>query len=301
MTADEYLEEVRRNQSFAPDDPEIETLRSRAGDVKELLQTELSTHAPAVRNAGSYRKGTMIRESYDFDILVYFDHDTDVGDTLKEIRDVVKEVLDKEYIAEPRRSALRILDANEPEDPTYFHIDVVPGRFIDGDDGDVAIYQEGGEKGWLKTNPEIHISHIQKSGVRDAIKLLKFWNLRRFGQPMQTFILELLTVKLLDGMADRKLSVQLEHVWTQFRDHPDSLCVTDPANSNNDLTDALDAAARSQLAVDAQQALDRIADEDWEAIFGEVEKQSVEDETNALEAAAVVTSSPSRPYSDGGR
>jgi hypothetical protein len=298
MTPDEYLNDVLMEQGFEQDDPELQTLRRRAGEVKDLLRSELSAHSPSVHDAGSHKKKTMIRASYDFDILVYFDHDTEVGGTLKEIRDEVKRVLDEKYAAEPRRSALRILDASEPEDPEYFHIDVVPGRFMDGNDGDVAIYQEGGEKGWLKTNPEIHIQHIRESGVRDAIKLLKLWNHDR-SMALPTFVLELLTVKLLDGKAGDTLSEQLTHVWTEFRDRADSLCVEDPANSNNDLTDALDDGAKMQLAVDAQAALDHIEADEWEAILGEVKEQSKGEMKKALETAPAVITSPSVPYLDG--
>lgn len=300
MTPDEYLDAVLTDQTLAPGSDELDALRSRGGEVKELLRGEFSEHSPDVRDAGSYTKNTMVRASYDFDVLVYFSHDTDVGENLKEIYDAVRDVLGGEYIVEPKRSAIKLHDATDHDDPVYFHVDVVPGRFMDGDDGDVALHQRHGDKNWLKTNPEKQIEHVRNSGVRDAIKLAKVWR-EQSGFGLATFVLELLVIDLLEGHEDDSLPDQMRHLWTELQERADDLTVEDPANAGNDLSDILDAGAKASLSAAATRALNRVEDEDWEAIFGAVEKKTQEQTAAGLEAAAASISNPSRSYFDGER
>lgn len=298
MTFDEYLAAVLTDQTLAPGGDELNALRSRGSDVKELLRSEFSEHSPSVRNAGSYKKGTMVRASYDFDVLVYLPHDTGVGENLKEIYDAVRDVLAGEYMVEPKRSAIKLHDATDRDDPVYFHVDVVPGRFMDGDDGDVALHQRHGEKNWLKTNPEKQIEHVRDSGVRDAIKLAKVWR-ENSGFRLATFVLELLVIDVLESHERDSLSNKMTRFWTELQERADDLTVEDPANASNDLSTILDTGAKASLSAAATHALNYLADENWEAIFGKVEKKSQEQTAAGLKAAAADISKPSRSYLDG--
>lgn len=294
MTPDQYLDAVVNAQTFASDDPELAALRERGNEVKDLLRGRLSSHNPSVRNAGSHAKGTMIRASYDLDVLTYFPASTAVGENLEQIYDAVAELLGEEYSVEKKRSALRLLDANGPDDPVYFHVDVVPGRFVDDGDGDVFLHQESGEKARLKTNPEIHIEHVRDSGVHPAIKLMKLWKVKN-GLVIPTFILELLAINLLAGVDGEKLSDQLTHVLTEIRDRADSLTVSDPANSGNDLSDIFTASIRETLSSAADSTLQQLEQNGWQAVFGVVD-DSIERKSASLLGAAAMISTPSRPY-----
>lgn len=295
MTPNEYLEAVLQDQTLARGSDEYEALQRRGREVKELLRTAFSEHSPSVRNAGSYEKGTMVRPSYDFDALCYFPRETDVGGNLAEIYDEVARVLSEEYMVERKRSALRLHDATDHDDPEYFHVDVVPGRFMDGADGDVALHQSAGEKDWLKTNPEKHIRHVRDSGLRDTIKLTKVWR-ENYGFRIPTFVLELLVIKILDGHQDEDLDEQMVHLWTELRDRADSLTVKDPANENNDLSTVFDASAKATLSHAARVALDKVAADNWEGILGKVEAGTKEQVADALRGAAAAAANPSRSY-----
>ncbi len=159
----------------------------------------------------------MIRESYDLDIACCFGRDdTTAGDTLKDIYENAAAVLEKEYFVERKPSALRL--RSKAASRGDFHIDVVPGRFIDGDDGNVFLYRNCAEKGRQKTNLDIHIAHIRDSGVRPAIRLMKLWNVRN-AVNLKTFVLELAVIDLLFlSKKSESLSDQILHVLTQFRD-----------------------------------------------------------------------------------
>jgi hypothetical protein len=292
MTDNKYLEAVLRDQTFAPGSPELEALQKRRKEVEELLRAEFGS-APRIREGGSKAKGTMIKESYDLDLTCYFGHEDDeAGNSLKELYNNTEGVLAREYKTVRKGSAIRIYDLQAGTD---FHVDVVPGRFVDGKDGDVFLYQSSGDKERLKTNLDVHIDHVRDSGVTEAIRLMKLWRVRNKIE-VKTFVLELLIIKLLLGKEDQAIATQLQHVWEQVRDHADGLAVEDPANpSGNDLSDLLNTSVRAQLSSAAARTLDVIEDSGWQAIFGEVQSDE-EDDTAALKRIAVITPIKSKPW-----
>jgi tRNA nucleotidyltransferase (CCA-adding enzyme) len=236
MTDQEYLERVLELQDLPDDSPEMKELRKHRKDIEDLLRGAFGS-APTIRYGGSKAKGTLNKESYDLDMTCYFPRDDEsAGKTVQEIYESVERALKTKYQTRRKGCAIRLLDA---EDNTDFHIDVVPGRFVDGDDGDVFLYPSSSDKERLKTNLEKHIAHVKDSGVVDAIRLMKLWKARR-GIDVRTFPLELLTIDQLEKKKDKSLPDQLTHVWTQFRDHMDELQIKDPANpEGNDLSDLL--------------------------------------------------------------
>jgi len=295
VTNDEYLAKVLEAQRLKEDGDELKALREHREEVEEILREHFPGSKPTIRYGGSKAKGTMILEAYDLDIICYFEHEDDgAGTTLKEICRNVQERLAEQYYVVPKRSALRLMERDPKGTRADFHIDVVPGRFTDDTKSDAYIHQEGAEKSRLKTNIQKHIDHIGKSGLTDAIKLLKLWNVRNHLQ-VKTFVLELLAVKLLAKKKAAAPSKQLVHVWTEFRDNADDLSVEDPANpEGNDLTPLLDG-CRSMLSMVAKSTLAQIESAGWEQVFGKIEEEE-EDTRAALRAAAVQVVNPTRPW-----
>jgi hypothetical protein len=288
MTTTEYLKRILKSEK--PSEEQLDELRGHRADVEEVL-ADAYGKKPTIRYAGSKAKHTMISSSYDLDIACYFERDDNsAGETLSAIYDDVYDVLSEEFYVDRKTSALRI----HSSDRVDFHIDVVPGRFVDDSKEDVFIHQEGAEKCRLKTNLDVHVSHIKDSGVRDAIKLMKLWNVRH-SVGIKTFVLELLVIDLLDDLESPSLAEQLEHVWVAMDEDTDDLHVTDPANANNDLTQALDD-VRQSMRARARDALDAIADDRWEDIFG---NPTDEDKDEALRTAAAGVRVATRPWSWG--
>lgn len=299
MNANDYLAKILEQQTFADDDPELVELRKLREEIEDLLRNHFSKSAPSIRWGGSVAKKTMIREAYDGDMTCYFPHEeTGAGSTLEEIYEAVAAALGKKYEVERKTSALRVKDRSTMRASGFaqdLHIDVVPGRFTDGTDADVFLHQTSGEKQRLKTNLQVHIDHIRDSGVRPAIRLMKLWNVRN-GIGAKTFVLELLVVKLLKNRKTASLPRQLEHVWTELRDHADSLAVEDPANpSGNDLKPVLDQ-VRHRLSGVAGTTLSVVESTGWEAVFGPVEGEDDENHKAALKAAAARVANPTRPW-----
>jgi hypothetical protein len=296
MKVKEYLETVLRDQTLASNGEELTKLEEEKQKVEALLRGEFEDSLPEISYGGSRAKMTMIKAAYDLDLTCYFSHDEDgAGETLKEIYDSVKAALDSDYFTEPKTSAIRLRASADRAD---FHIDVVPGRFVEDKEGDVFIHQATAEKGRLKTNLKVHIEHIRDSDVTDAIRLIKLWR-ERNGLSVKTFVLELLVVDLLKNRKTGSVENQLKHVWTEFRDDADSLTVEDPANpSGNDLTGYLDT-VRSALANAASVTLTHVEADNWKAIFGKVQEDSKEERVASLGRIAATVTTREKPWCRG--
>ncbi len=287
MTTNDYLKSVLRSQDLLEDGPELRDIERNRKDVERLLRAKFG-EAPKIRYGGSHAKKTMIRVSYDVDIHCYFARGCTVaGETLKEIYDNVAKTLEGKYILQRKQSALRLTRADEAMRALDLHIDVVPGRFVEGDEGDVNIFQNEINEDWRKTNLDVHIRVIRDSGLRDAIRLLKLWKVRYGLTHFKTFILELLVIGLLRGHKDDELEDQLSNVLKTFRDESDQLSVKDPANpEGNELSTLMDE-ARVGLCTTAGTTLSVVENSGWEGIFGSPEIETDEMKRARLKSIAV--------------
>jgi hypothetical protein len=299
MTVSDYLDQILASQTLPEDGDELEELRSRRKNVEDLLLTAFPKGAPTIRYGGSMAKGTMIRAAYDLDVISYFPHDSEgAGATLEEIYNNVRKALETSYSVESKASALRLRGTGS-DCQLDFHVDVVPGRYVDDKKSDVFLYQASGDKKRLKTNLQVHIDHVRESGFRDAIRLMKYWRYRN-GLTIKHFVLELLTIELLKVAAVGSLETQLLHVWTKFRDEAATLAVQDPANpTGNDLTAALDA-VRTQMSTIAGSTLSTIETLGWESVYGKVDTNGGGSggKLASLERAAAVITRPPKPWRD---
>lgn len=297
MTDKEYLENVLANQDLPDDSPELKELQGHRKDVEELLREKFSDSSPTIRYGGSKAKGTLIKEYYDLDVVCYFPHDdTAAGETLKNIYENVRDALKDRYDVNEKTSAIRLRSKEATTFGKDFHIDVVPGRYVDDSKSDCFLYQTQGDKDRLKTNLQTHIEHIRDSGVVDAIRLMKLWKVRR-GLRVKQFVFELLIIKLLEKRKDDLLPDQLKHVLFQIADAEEPICVEDPANpTGNDLMPTLRDGTWNRLRAAAMNTLSALENSGWEAIFGSVKKISQSERVIGLQAAAAAVSRPTKPY-----
>lgn len=276
-TDQEYLEEVLEDQDLADDSQEMKDLRAHRKEVGALLTEKFSKSSPTIRYGGSKAKGTLIKEYYDLDIVYYLPHDdTDAGETLEDIYNNVRDALKDKYDVREKTSALRLRSKDATTSGKDFHIDVVPGRYIDDTEEDCFLHQTQGDKERLKTNLQTHIDHIKGSGVVDAIRILKLWKVRR-GLTVKQFVFELLIIKVLAKKKGLSLPDQVKHLWKELSEASDPIPVEDPANpSGNDLMPTLKGGTWSQLSTAASSALLTLDVSGWEAVFGAVEKKATE-------------------------
>lgn len=292
MNEDEYLERILKSQTL--NDDEIGELKTKRREVQGQLSKGLAGVRVTIRWAGSKAKQTMIRASYDADIVVYVASDEDgAGSSLEEIYTTVFDTLAKEYQATTKTSAIRL---SSFVDSSYLHIDVVPGRFFDESETDAWLHRTTGDKCRFKTNLDVHIETIRASGLRPLIRLFKLWAYRN-GIACPTFVLELLVVDLGKAVRTSALADQMTHVMTKLRDEADGLAIEDPANpTGNDLSEPL-ATVKPFLQYHAGQSLAAIDSGDWEAVFGDVDPDT--DKTvAALHSVAVQVKPSTQPWSE---
>lgn len=271
MSNKKYLEDILESQTLNPDGSEMNDLRAHRSDVEKVLRKKFANGAPTIRYGGSKAKGTMIIEAYDLDMTCYFARDENsAGETLQEIYENVEASLANDYLITRKPSAIRLKSKDVNQWAADFHIDVVPGRFIDEKNEDVFLYRSSGEKGRQKTNLDVHIEHVKNSGVIDAIRLMKLWRARNF-LTVRHFVLELLVIALLKGKKDVELVEQLKYVWSQLRDSVEDITIEDPANpTGNDLSELFNASVRQELSSTAGRMLELIDRSGWESVFGAV-------------------------------
>lgn len=240
----------------------------------------------------------MIRACYDLDLACYFNHDDkQAGDSLEEIRNSVYAVLSEHFFVTPKTSALRLEEGSTSGQ--YTHVDVVPGRFIGGNSGDVFLFQYVAEKSRLRTNLDIHIETIRDSGLTDVIQLVKYWAHRQ-GFQLKTFILELLVIKILKPHRSKSLTRKLELFWECLRDSIDDVAIEDPANpEGNDLMPVLNNNAKAVLRFSAEITLQAIQNSGWEQVFGVLEDQTQESaRIDAINSFAQTRTDGARPWSE---
>jgi len=293
MEIEKYLKEILMGQELSEE--QEKALQASRGEVEEILRAAFVDCNPTIRYAGSKIKGTMNKVSFDLDIICYFNHDdTAAGETLEDVYNNVRDFLAESYIVEAKTSAIRVKSKEADTFGVDFHIDVVPGRFVDDSKTDTYLYQLSAEKKRLKTNLDVHIKHIVDSGLVDVIRLSKVWK-EKLGLPVKTFVLELLVVKYAKKTKDSPLSNGIKSFWEELQNNADSLSIEDPANPDgNDLSAYLDECG-AMLGEYAASALQSIEREDWKGIFGEPELIG-EEKMKAINIIAASTSSAPRPW-----
>lgn len=272
MTTQEYLKLIIESQTLFNDSDEIKALSIEREKVEQLLREHFGNKL-TIRYGGSKAKGTMIRAYYDLDIICYFNHeDISAGKTLEEIYKNVDTVLNSKYQVVYKTSALRLENKDPKNLGKYFHIDVIPGRFVDNNKDDAFMYQNNAEKGYLKTNIQKHIDHIKNSKLTDIIKIIKYWNIRN-GVQMKTFVLELLVVKILAGIDQNKIDTCLNTFWDELAHKINNIKIEDPANpAGNDLSELFNQETKNILSSKALISMNLAKQNCWEKIFGEVNR-----------------------------
>lgn len=253
MSNQQYLQGLLDQQRLTQQ--QLNTLRSTRSTIEQHLRAKLRG-SPVFYYGGSFGKNTMIRDKFDLDIVAYWPHDC--GSTLADIYAAVGNVLKEQWnSAVPKTVAWQIRFQGG------FHIDVVPGRAIDGSFRHANLYRR--DKGSsMQTSIKIHIDTVSKSGRRDAIRLMKLWRVRNQVDWPVSLALELAAIEGAKGKSQSELEPQLVGVFRFLVDRIDQLRLLDPANSNNAITEELSAVHRSRIKAAAQAALDART---WSQVF----------------------------------
>jgi len=243
-TGHQYLASLLVGQTLK--DHELQPLRDARDTIEAWLRADIGS-APRVYYAGSYAKQTMLRASYDLDIVVYFPS-SDPSNLGQLFTRVQRRLLAGKFVVIPRTVALRL-----PYEGG-FHIDVVPGRAQDATFRYATLYKNTTPPSTLQTSLKVHIEAVKDAGLSEIVRLAKLWRLRQ-GLELPTFPLEIAVARALEGKPRNDLEQALLGVLRFLANDFVHARIVDPANTNNiiELTDI----ARRLVAVRAQHCLAR--------------------------------------------
>jgi len=262
MQPTEYLESLLIDQQI-PSDLKDALIEER-NKVERIIQRGSVYGGIQVYNAGSFAKGTIILDSFDLDIVVYFPLELPISS--KDIQEHTFNILYQAgYNPQYKNVAIRCHRRFNQLDYPNFHIDVVPGRAIDENYEFAYLYSRDYEIRF-RTSVYMHINVIRNTGRRDIMKLLKLWKSRQ-AINVQTFVLELLFLRFSDtnsAQTNSDLSDLLQECFTYITNTIIDIKLVDPANSQNVISNDLPEETKYQIrekAIEAKEA------EIWEDVF----------------------------------
>lgn len=238
-----HLDDVLISQQMRLQDEQ--SLRAIRDRIEEVLTGGWTAGNPRFYYAGSFGKKTMIRESFDLDIVVYF---APGSISVKAYYEAVEGRLRRNYTAVNRHNvALRLPFEGG------FHVDIVPGRAQDSTYKYATLYASD-TNATKQTSIKVHIDLVRNGEYQDIIKLLKLWRLRN-NIPVGTFALELIVHEALSGDLTVDLGARFATVFTWIRDNILTARLIDPANSGNVVSDEIPFNVKQTLKTAAIAAL----------------------------------------------
>jgi hypothetical protein len=242
MTPHEYLRQVLASQEMR--DQDLRVIRLLRDELAAYLGRQLGP-GPRIYYGGSYGKGTMIREAFDLDLVVYYPHTE--SRSLAQIFGAVHQALvNGKYVVHPHTVALRL------PYKAGFHVDVVPGRAQDASFLYATLYKNAQPPSTLQTSLKVHIDAVRLTELRQIVRLLKLWRLRH-GVPLKTFALEILAGRALAGQSPKEYGAAFRTILQFMAKRLTTVRLEDPVNTNNVLDITLH--DRNSAAETASQSL----------------------------------------------
>jgi len=251
MTEEQYLRTIINKYSRRISPLQILGIRK---SLYPMLREWSRPHLLSIDLSGSYAKGTNVTLGNDLDLFISLR--PNLPHTLKEIYDSLDERLQQEGYSTKRQNVSIGINLNA------LSIDLTPGKKHPGLTTDHSIYKSK-QSTWMKTNIKKHINLVKLSRRQQEIKAIKIWrHLHRLEFPsvyLELTVIEALRRKPVWQIA-RNTSTVLDYLAEEFKD----AVVTDPANSNNCISDDLNYDERSAIAIAAQVSL---FEENWNQII----------------------------------
>jgi len=235
--ADLYLLAAVNRQRALDDDRRPEWLRCQVERV--LRGWAFAPWVESITLSGSLPKGTALRDS---DVDLFLSLSPATPGALAEIHASLGQHF-RDFVPRPRNVSLRVhFDGSA--------IDLVPGRRREGSTN-YTLWQLR-HATWLQTDIAEQIRYVRASSLGTEIRALKLWRDRnRLRFP--SFLVELCAIRVLRAhqpIGESLLKV-LEFLSADFS----TARLTDPANSNNVVSDVLNAEERARISTGARMAL----------------------------------------------
>ncbi len=133
-----------------------------------------------------------------------------------------------------------------------YKVDLVPARRQSPYGSDHSLYRNRANT-WTKTNVQTHITTVGGSGRINEIRIVKLWrDQKKIDFP--SIYLELTVIEALYGKHAGNLASNVVTVFEYLRDSFQTKRIVDPANSNNIISDELDASGKLAVSNAARAA-----------------------------------------------
>lgn len=247
-----YLRKLLSEQNLT--DNQKNNLRNLRHKIEQKVKAGLKG-TPKTYYGGSYKKNTMIKASYDLDVVLYWPEAFQYS--LESIYKGIGSVLQKKWTyVKAKRVGWELPFEGD------FHIDVVPGK-ESSTKKDFAYLYNSKTGGSFQTSIKVHVDHVRNSGRTDAIRLMKLWKKRK-DVPIKTFILEMMVIDGCKGKRRDNLESQLDAALHYIKDKITTTRIVDPANTNNIVSETLTKEEKNRIRKLADQATKY---ETWGEVF----------------------------------
>jgi hypothetical protein len=215
------------------------------GAIRPVIEKWAGGYMIDMSASGSYAKGTANRSGTDLDLFISLRPDT--AESLSAIHNTLVVALTRAGY-QPRRQNVSVGIT------VYgYSVDLVPGKRQNWFCNDHSLYKRRGDS-WTKTDISQHITKVKASGRQAEIRLTKLWRTQK-GLEFPSFYLELAVIKALEGKVYTSLADNMRTVFTYLRDNITTARFIDPANTNNIISDDLNATEKKAIGGAAHAAL----------------------------------------------
>lgn len=280
MDRNAYLDDVLFSYSMKHIEKRTNAYKAVAKELRDAIEANYMDKMYGTFYSGSIAKHTAVNTNFDIDFVAPFMRDS--FGTLEEMYRSVYEFLDYYVKNTPkytghvylRKQTVSIgfeYTVTIDEMQEMMSIDVVPGReltqgdYLNSRDLNLYFFDRnwgfGSEdSSYQKTNIHAQFEELcQKTIERQIIRLLKIWK-KSNNIDIKSFVLELFTLKAMDGYEPQDLWTTLLYVLEYISKHAeDTSChLLDPGNNNNDVLAKMDQLKRRYIADNVKSLLQGI-------------------------------------------
>lgn len=273
--------------------------------ARKALSERLERHKRSFLS-GSYPRNTRLDPLDDIDIVAVVESTEPWDDDPEAAMEAAGEAVRPDFPGCSIRLGAHAAKV-QPKDPPIpgVHLDIVAARET-GDGTILEISERDPESNWKRSDPEAHAAALSDANdawtkrLKPTIKQIKHWNRNASGDPLKSFLIEVLALRIFNDDGDLPASQMVQRFFNEAKDAvltPTSSPAVPDGYVDGDLTwQERDAHAKrlakasdsADQAIAAEEAGDEsAAQEIWCRLFGEPFPEPDKDERKAKVAEAL--------------
>lgn len=250
MTSDQYLKNIIDVYKAA----NLTFYDTRLTNVKNEIRKWAGNQLSEIKLSGSCVKKTALKGKADCDLFISLKSDT--TNTLSEIYNLLDTHFTSAGYTTRRQNVSIGIKTNGLD------IDLVPGKIHSGYKNYHSLYLSK-KNSWTQTNIDLHIQNVTTTGRQDEIMLTKIWkdchNLK-----FPSIYIELVVIQALKYKNKGQLAKNFMTILEYLRDSFARTKYTDPANTNNIISDMIYKYQQEEIQKAAKSSLN---EQYWEQII----------------------------------